>query len=91
MTFPSFYTELTPMAILPLTGRFRGKSALLSATQEYGYYGSNDRQYSNEDQIYHPPCFMRFVKIGSLVFFNFLQRRSKSYLLDTRAYLLANH
>jgi hypothetical protein len=32
---------------------------------------------------------MRFVKIGSLVFFNFLQRRSKSYLLGTRAYLLA--
>jgi hypothetical protein len=30
------------------------------------------------------------VKISSLVLFNFLQRRSKSYLLGTRAYLLAS-
>src|SRR6266478_2420611 len=30
------------------------------------------------------------MKIGSLVLFNFLQNRSKAYLLGTRAYLLAN-
>jgi hypothetical protein len=30
-----------------------------------------------------------FVKIGSLVLVNLLPRRSKSYLLGTRAYLLA--
>jgi hypothetical protein len=44
-----------------------------------------DDLHSNQEQRLR----LRFVKIGSLVLFSFLQRRSKSYLLGTRAYLLA--